>query len=217
MKITFFGDSICVGQGIALHKGWVSKISAVLAENFPEQELVVCNSSVNGRTTRQALETMPYEIQTNPPNILFIQFGMNDCNCWLTDRGLPRVSPDAFVANLEEIAQRAMIFGVQRIILNTNHITCLNSCSIIDQNFTYQQNNAKYNELIRKVARDYSYVFGTTPFAYLNDIENSFSCFSLNELSTLVLSDLLHLSEKGHDLYFQTTYPLVEKVVKELL
>ena len=29
------------------------------------------------RTTRQALEVMPYEIQNNPTDILVIQFGMN--------------------------------------------------------------------------------------------------------------------------------------------
>ena len=45
-KLIFFGDSICTGQYISIHKGWVSRLSESLYG-----QLVVLNSSVNGRTT----------------------------------------------------------------------------------------------------------------------------------------------------------------------
>ena len=109
MNLLFFGDSICNGQGIAIHKGWVTRLSASLTAEAEKlgQRLVVINSSVNGRTTRQALETMPYEVQSLAPEIVIVQFGMNDCNCWVTDRGLPRVSERAFTANLVEMIDRS--------------------------------------------------------------------------------------------------------------
>src|SRR5438034_624703 len=96
MHVLFFGDSICNGQGIAIHKGWVPRLSAGLSELAAAagRDLVVINSAVNGRTTRQALETMPYEVQSQAPEVLVVQFGMNDCNIWQTDRGNPRVSPN---------------------------------------------------------------------------------------------------------------------------
>ena len=101
LKLAFFGDSICVGQGISIHEGWVVKISKELTRISSENKLnfFISNSSVNGRTTRQALESMPYEIQNQNYQILIIQFGMNDCNFWETDYGVPRVSKQAFKAN----------------------------------------------------------------------------------------------------------------------
>src|SRR5262245_18623684 len=115
MNIVFFGDSICNGQGLAIHKGWVTRISASLSElpGSRRDELVVVNSSVNGRTTRQALESMPYEVQRPGVDVIIVQFGMNDCNIWETDRGNPRVSPLAFEANVREIIQRAATFGAR--------------------------------------------------------------------------------------------------------
>ena len=91
IRVTFFGDSICTGQHVAIHQGWVTQSSASLAQKFEyqDQSIVVTNSSVNGRTTRQALETISYEIQSHQPDIVVIQFGMNDCNHWNTDQGLP--------------------------------------------------------------------------------------------------------------------------------
>jgi acyl-CoA thioesterase I len=113
LRVVFFGDSICVGQGVSLFKGWVTKIASGLDLLSQEigREIVVVNASVNGNTTRQALERMPYEVQSHGVDILLTQFGLNDCNLWLTDGGLPRVSADAFAANLKEIIARGRRFG----------------------------------------------------------------------------------------------------------
>ena len=114
MRVFFFGDSICYGQGISVHKGWIPKISSAFEDN--KLDVLVANSAVNGRTTRQALETMPFEIQNYKPEILIVQFGMNDCNYWLSDKGLPRVSKKSFKANLEEIITRGFNFGCKKIL-----------------------------------------------------------------------------------------------------
>ena len=97
-KLIFFGDSICTGQYVSIHKGWVNKLSKSLSS----ENIMILNSSVNGRTSRQALEDMPYHVQEQRPNYLVIQFGMNDCNYWESDKGVPRVSPKSFEANIIE-------------------------------------------------------------------------------------------------------------------
>ena len=58
IKVTFFGDSTCVGQGVSLYLGWVTRVAQSLDEVSRKigREIVVSNQSVNGRTTRQALE-----------------------------------------------------------------------------------------------------------------------------------------------------------------
>jgi lysophospholipase L1-like esterase len=216
MHVLFFGDSICNGQGIALHKGWVPRLSASLSDLAAKagQELVVVNSAVNGRTTRQALETMPYEVQSLGPEVLVIQFGMNDCNIWQTDRGNPRVSPLAFEANLREIVQRGLTFGAKAVMLHTNHPTTRDQTPLAHTSATYEAQNRAYNEIIRRVARS------AGPRVQFIDIEAVFRDAIGGDPAgarRFVMADGLHLSEEGHDLYYQTVYPRLADCVRQLL
>lgn len=214
-KVFFFGDSICKGQGVSVHKGWVNLIAQKLSEVTSQlnEEIIIANPSINGNTTRQALERMPYDVQSYKPDIVLVQFGLNDCNCWQTDMGVPRVSPQAFEANLEEILTRCFIFGAQVVFLNTNHPTGRNEEVMPFNSFTYEENNEKYNNIIRNVAQKDSRVT-------LIDIEKTFKEFmSTNNtlINDLVLPDLLHLSEKGHQIYFNTVYPHCEKALNSII
>lgn len=100
------------------------------------------NPSINGNTTRMALERMPYDIQSRNVDILVVGFGMNDCNYWETDRGLPRVSPQAFKANMNEIVKRAYASGIKKVVLHTNHTSPVDK-QMCGQNFSYRESNAK--------------------------------------------------------------------------
>tara|TARA_B100002019_G_scaffold115496_1_gene99336 strand:- start:12635 stop:13306 length:672 start_codon:yes stop_codon:yes gene_type:complete len=215
IRVTFFGDSICTGQHVAIHQGWVTRTSLELSKILDSSngEIVVTNSSVNGRTTRQALETMAYEIQSHAPEIVIIQFGMNDCNYWKSDRGLPRVSEESFAANLAEIVQRSFHYGAKAVFLNTNHPTTLRNNKFPNTEITYQESNELYNQAIRSVAQSTN--------ANLNDLENHFIQLIQQkgiDLSSLLLEeDQLHLSSLGHDAYFSFIFPKIEKTVQEIL
>lgn len=217
-RVFFFGDSICFGQGISLHKGWVTRISAELSQlgTTHGRDIVVINVSVSGNTTRQALERMPYDVQSQNPDAVIVQFGMNDCNYWQTDNGNPRVSPDAFSANLREIIARSVTFGAQRIFLHTNHPSARDQKPMAYTTLTYQQSNRQYNELIRRVAETAGDV------VTLMDVEREFENYIRGDkerLRSLLLPepDLLHLSEAGHDLYFRSVYPTIERCLLEIL
>jgi len=218
IKVFFFGDSVCVGQHVSLHKGWVTRISAGFSEFSDSRgcQVIVSNVSASGRTTRQALEQMPYEIQNQLPDVLIVQFGMNDCNYWQSDQGVPRVSPRAFEANLEEIVGRALAFGVKTVCLNTNHPTGRDQKNLPHAALTYQQSVERYNQIIRDVAASGG------PRVVLNDIEQVFRAYAQGDrarLLELVLPDpdLLHPSEKGHELYFSAIYPVLVAAVSELI
>jgi acyl-CoA thioesterase-1 len=212
-RLVFFGDSICVGQGVSIHLGWVTRIAAQLNQLVGE-EIVVVNASVNGNTSRQALERMPYEVQSHGVDILIVQFGMNDCNYWLSDRGLPRVSESSFAANLEEIIARGFTFGAKTIVLNTNHMTNRGGRTFPLTKVSYEQSNGRYNEIIRSVARR----MGAQ--VVLNDVEEAFRARIGDDrarLADLLLPDGLHLSVAGHDLYFELTMPIIEHSVRTLI
>jgi len=216
INVFFFGDSVCFGQGVSLHRGWVTRTAAALSSLSDRvgREFLVVNAGINGNTTRLALERMPYDVQSHGADVLIVQFGLNDCNYWRTDRGNPRVSPGAFEANLEEIVARGVSFGARKVLLNTNHPTALDEEAMAFAGVTYQESNHHYNGLIRAVAARLD-----PDLVVLNDMEAAFADAtggSRERLLDLLLPDLLHLSEAGHDVYFEVVYPAVEAAVLDL-
>lgn len=200
LRIALFGDSICFGQGVALHRTWAVRLSQfVAAELAPHGVMAsLINPSINGDTTRKALERMPFDIQTRAIDAILIQFGLNDSNCWESDGGLPRVSEEAFAANLREIIARARRFGARVVMLNTNHPTTRTHDDMPGIQKTFEMSNQGYNEIIRSVAR-------ADGELVLNDMGDHFArlvATGERDLAGMLLDDGLHLSEDGHDAYF---------------
>lgn len=215
-RFVFFGDSVCIGQGVSIHKGWVTRIAARINAYGEKNgaDLLVVNASINGNTTRQALERMPYDVQSHGVDILLTQFGMNDCNYWETDRGLSRVSPKAFTANLEEIVARAFNFGARVVMINTNHPTILTQKPLSGTTLTYEESNRRYNQLIREMAS------GLGDNVILNDVEREFTRHieeGTDKLEDFLLPDGFHPSIRGHDLYFELIAPVVDEVMRDLI
>ena len=216
-RLYFFGDSICVGQHVSIHRGWVPRLSAWLEAQQEEWnlEVGVTNAAVNGRTTRQALEEMPYQVQSHRPDLMLVQFGMNDCNYWRTDAGLPRVSYRAFAANLREIVDRGLAVGAKSVVMQTNHPTPRTVDVFPETETTYQQSNRRYNEAVREVQLEF-----TGDPVVLSDIESQFDQALADAGETaadIVLEDQLHLNVRGHDLYFEMTRPIIDRAVREHL
>ncbi len=196
MNVVFFGDSICFGEKVGPHRGWVTRFAARVEEHFGDDVLVI-NSSVNGNTTRLALERMPFDVQRYGVDLLVVQFGLNDCNYWQTDNGVPRVSSGAFEQNLLEIAERGRAFGARRVFFHTNHPT-LRTEPLPHTGRPYEDGNRAYNELVRSAA--------TAAGADLTDIEAAFLAGG-RPLADLLLPDELHLSPAGHDIYLEIVSP----------
>src|SRR6516165_6738095 len=88
IRVFFFGDSICFGQGVSPHRIWVTRLSQRLAASISQtHDLMVQNPSINGNTTRMALDRMAFDVQAHRPDVLIVQFGLNDCNVWESDQG----------------------------------------------------------------------------------------------------------------------------------
>ena len=212
--MVFFGDSICVGQGVSIYQGWVTRVAKMLDELWAHtrREIIVDNASINGNTTRQALERMPYDVQSHGADVLIVQFGLNDCNYWQTDKGLPRVSPEAFYANLVEIVRRGRNFGAQLVLLNNNHPTSRGGELLPYTGKNYEQSNREYNQIVRDVASSLG------DRVVLNDVESHFEL----ELKggtpqrNLLLSDGLHLSSRGHQIYFDFLAPKICDAVSQI-
>ena len=117
-KIVFFGDSITYGQYIDPKYTWTTIITNNLNKN---QNFIAFRNAVSGETSRQLLLRYSKDVQEIKPDILTIQCGLNDCNYWESDKGLPRVSKESYRANLNEMIDRAKAFDIKKIIFIGSH------------------------------------------------------------------------------------------------
>lgn len=213
VRVTFFGDSIFVGQGVSIYRGWVTRLAEYLDEFGLKtgREFLVTNASVNGRTTRQALEDMPYSVQSHGVDILVVQFGLNDCNYWATDKGLPRVSIGAYKENLREIITRGMNFGACRVLLNNNHPTSRNKDILPGTSITYEESNRRYSQEVRSLAAEFK------DKVIFSDIYKHFTSNLISAetpIETYLLKDGLHLSPQGHAAYYDLMCPVLLSAVE---
>jgi lysophospholipase L1-like esterase len=205
------GDSITFGQYVDPQLRWTSLVYKKLDALYRESpvHILALNRGISGETTRMGLERYPNDVQNAHPDIMTLQFGLNDCNCWLTDGGLPRVSPSAFEANLVEMIARARRFGAREIILASNHPTLRHKPQLNGQ--TFEQANAHYSEIVRSVA-------ARTDVTYC-DIRKAFSSFSPRQLDEMLLPypDHLHLSVKGNAHYAEAILPLIARAIETVV
>jgi lysophospholipase L1-like esterase len=134
---------------------------------------------------------------------------MNDCNCWLTDRGLARVSLSAFRANLNEMITRSFHFGTKGVILVTKTRSLKNKIMLSGER--YEEANAKYCDAIREVGAENRVVF--------YDIRKVFDSLTTRELEKLLrpYPDHIHLSEEGHRFYADLIWPTIDQSIKAVI
>lgn len=182
MNFFFFGDSICFGQFISPHKIWINKLSQTMDDLYNDK-ITIINASVNGNTTRMALDRLQYDVLTHPIDFIYIQFGLNDCNFWEHDKGLPRISEKEFKTNLDTIINKCKIYNLKNIFIGTNHK--------VNKYDIYNNNNIRYNNIIREVSNYHNII--------LIDHEINMNLFNPIEY---LLPDNIHLNEYGHIQYY---------------
>ncbi|CAA7617710.1 SGNH/GDSL hydrolase family protein [Magnetospirillum sp. SS-4] len=201
-NIVIFGDSISFGELVSPHRGWVVRLSARIEDEHGDRFLTV-NTSINGNTTRMALERMAFDVQRYRLDMIVVQFGMNDCNCWQTDQGAPRVSEAGYRANLLEIVDRARRFGGRRLLLMTSHPTPHRE-TLPMVGASYEDLRRRYCGIVRDVARvadcgliDVDAMLAGRPVDYL-------------------MPDGIHLNPLGHDLYMDLVAPPILEAARAL-
>ncbi len=110
MKIICIGDSCTYGQGVRSSEAWPAVLERLTGHD-------VRNAGVCGDTTRLGLERFPRDVQLHRPDVVVLQFLANDVNCWATDNGQPRISREAYAANLWEMDQRARAAGAPTVLI----------------------------------------------------------------------------------------------------
>ena len=200
-KIFVFGDSVSFGELVSSNKSWPS----LLASHFDKlnKKVLVQNFSKNGDTTRLALLRLDFDILKRNPETVIVQFGINDCNIWISEYGNSRVNIHSYEYNLIEICEKAYSSGAKKVFLNTNH-PILKESNFKDHGgiAEYKELNIIYNKSIRKVFKKLKKKYNI----HLIDIELEFNSNEKKDprfLSKSILDDGIHLSEYGQIKYFE--------------
>jgi len=206
-NLFFFGDSICVGQHVSIEKTWVSKFSTYISKKY-KNTISVHNRSINGCTSRQALERLQFDVLSQNPYYLVIQFGLNDANIWSDTRGYPRVSKMSYIQNIIEMIERSKCVGVNKIIINSNHPTTMNHTILSGSTKYYEDMNKSYYKELKKSLKDLDKI-------YFFDIRKHFkNKIKKVELSNYLLDDEIHLSEIGHNFYYKHFKKFFSEIIK---
>lgn len=172
--VVAIGDSVTFAEHLPREAAWTTHLALIIDEP-------VLNAGVCGDTTRLGLERFPQTVQERRPHTVILQFGLNDCNQWKTDHGLPRVSTDAYKANLVEMVDRARRFGASTVVVCTP--------TPVRKEAWYERSRLLYANVARQAA--------ARADAALFDADDVFACRKLGE----VMLDEVHLSGYGNQLF----------------
>jgi lysophospholipase L1-like esterase len=202
------GDSITYGQYVDHADRWTDIVDGRLRGRFPDADLETFNRGISGETTLMGLARFAPDVQELEPDLMTLHFGLNDCNCWQTDRGLPRVSERAYAANLVEMITRARHFGARRVILMTSHRTLRREP--LPSGEIYEDASERYSEIARAVAAETGVI--------LCDIRKEFERLDDATLAAYLLPepDILHLSVAGNAAYANMIWPFIEAAAEDL-
>jgi lysophospholipase L1-like esterase len=205
-SLYFFGDSICFGQYVSIDQVWTTGVSRMLSESIDYGDVLTQVTAVNGETSRDALARMKHCVLSHSPNVVWIQFGLNDANYWLSDDGVPRVTMESYIANIKEMVERCVSCGTQKILLATNHVVTkqLEHESPSDR---YSENAKSYNQVLRD-----SFSSSLMEIVTVVDMEILMAA-KFRESNDYLLSDGVHLNRIGHSAYLD----IVSSPIKEAL
>jgi len=210
ITVIFFGDSITEGQYVDPALRWTNLLADQFTRAYLDTPVSInfLNKGISGETSRQGLERFARDVQQNQPDIMTLEFGLNDCNCWISDRGYPRNPLPVYRANMVEMIERARLFGAREVIMQTNHETLKRKIMLSGESL--ETARKRYNETQREIAAEH----GVT----LCDIERGFGPMTDAQLeeSLLAYPDHLHLSMAGHVRYAQTIKPYLERALERV-
>ncbi|HRU05193.1 MAG TPA: GDSL-type esterase/lipase family protein, partial [Candidatus Brocadiia bacterium] len=119
MKIVTFGDSTTAPRGK------LKTYSDCLREDLSAKGVAVevVNAGIGGNTTRMALARFQTDVLDRKPDLVVIQFGINDScvDVWRKPPATgPRVPRDEYVKNLEKMAATLQERGCRVILMTPN-------------------------------------------------------------------------------------------------
>lgn len=200
--IVGFGDSISNGYGVNKAHSYINRLEKYIPSYYPSIYWNIVNSSKNGVTTREALQTIETSVLVHQPNMVFVQFGTNDCANNNKYRSL-----EEFEDNLTNIINKIIEHNNRTGLNNCTPIPILITPSPVNEDIAKPlRNNSRLNQyvhIIKTLAKDYN--------CPLIDFYNKVLC--QDNYERYISDDGVHLNEDGYDLLFDTVFAEFTKYI----
>lgn len=173
VTIVAYGDSITAG--FAVRRGFPSFWKQMLVEKYPEAGVEMINSGISGDTTMDGLARLDWAVLSYEPDLISINFGINDCVLGL---GLEELE-----MNLVEMVRRIRAGPGSEILL-------LSSQPL--ETPPYDRLVLDYYQAIERVAKEMEVGFVDVCGAWMRRVQQG------TPLSSLILPGLDHPNEAGY-------------------
>ena len=110
VRIAALGDSLTYGW--MADRGYIEHLQQMLKERYPAAAVSIVNRGIPGDTARGGLERLDKDIISEQPDMVFVQFGLNDAFC-----GCPAAQ---YGASIRRIAERLRQETQAEILLVTS-------------------------------------------------------------------------------------------------
>jgi lysophospholipase L1-like esterase len=223
VRIVALGDSTTASA-----KDWAPEIQEVYADCLPRRlrssgiEVDVDNAGIGDTTTRDAVERLDRDVRSHRPDIVIVQFGINDS--WIdVDLGStqPRLTRAEFRNNLRAIIRILKADGARVVLMTPNPMRWSDPYYIeaFEQHpgLLDTSDDQGINQLLQQYADDVRTV-ARSERAPLVDVYRAFEAYgrepghSVNDL--LLAGDGIHPNQSGQALVCRL---LAEKLVKKVL
>ena len=173
VTIVAFGDSITAGY--AVRRGFPSFWKEMLQRKYPDSRIEMINSGISGDTTMDGLARMDWAVLAYEPDLVTINFGINDCVMGL---GLKE-----FEINLVEIVRRIRAGPASEILLLTSQPL---------ETQPYDRLVLDYYHTIERVAREMDTGFVDVYEAWMERVRQG------TPLGSQIIPGLDHPNEAGY-------------------
>jgi lysophospholipase L1-like esterase len=180
-----FGDSITDGYGVT--KGFVSWVVEKIKTAYPDLELFTILSGMSGDNTRDGLYRLGRELENRTPDLVTINFGVNDA--------FSGISSGMFASNLTDMVKMIQDKGCERIVLL--------SCEVIPD-ARAEQIVLPYWEAMEKVALENGVIYSDVNGRWRDVVAGG-----VNQWDLIIPGDM-HPNEAGHKLIGEAVFDTIE-------
>ena len=197
MRHILFGDSIGFGVGDFEKGGWATQLRLFIDQDKKKKDNNLINLSVSGDTTRDLLARFESETKVrirpgeNRDNYtLLLAIGTNDARIDKANPGRD-IPIEEYQSNLEKLITLANPFYAKIVVIGFPPVDEARTLSFKEQNFYYNENIEKYNQIAGAVTKKNGCLF--------IDLYPLWKDLDVTSLSY----DGLHPNTAGHELLFE--------------
>lgn len=212
--IVAFGDSTTAPREV---NGEALQVYADRLREKSGKSATVFNAGVGGNDTGQARARFETDVLTYNPDVVIIQFGLNDSCIDVWDgKDQPRVTQEAYAANLRYFVETLQARGCAVILMTANPMRWteplreLYGKAPFDVNdpWGFNLTNREYAKSVRALAQERN--------VPLVDVYQRFFDYgnTAGQAAEDLLLDGMHPTNQGHSLIAQWLWPEVESILK---